>query len=261
MLHVVTGGHEVKGVRIKLRIPVHEGKFLIHLSSEDYVRATSQPANEIRHDVCVAAQAVLEIAPDFRLGHLLHQNVHTPIDEVTRYVGIVRANVVALRLFVSDELACREIELANADVWRERTLGSSLLVAEVRVVAEDALHEWPQKPPLEVALAFGPCECERGVDGEIHLGVGDGATVEGVEKVVWLTGGKRSADAQRFAYPLEYSVDADIWGRDLFHTSLILVAGRHVSQRSNASVSSEESAPTDRPRLRFSEILSAALSL
>ena len=103
----------------------------------------------LRH-IGVASQAEA-LAPGLLTPrHELHHHVDADGGEVTRYVGVIEAGVLALGGIVVQQRSRLQIELADLDVGRQPAAAARLDVVEVRIVrAEMAPREGADEALLQ----------------------------------------------------------------------------------------------------------------
>ena len=151
---------------------------------------------QILRDVRIARQT-----PALAFGpgpprHQLRDDVDAHFGQVARGVGVVQADVLALRVVVAEQRAGLEIELADPHVGRQPTGAARLGVLQIGIVgAEVAVEERLEEAPLEIGPGHGPRQRESGeeVQGESRLR--DRAAVERIEEHV------RLAEAERRGHP------------------------------------------------------------
>ena len=188
------GHHDVEEARCHRRAVGHERHLPVHHAHLQQRHAFGGKAfHQFEHHVGVAADRQLPIAARALLGDGLGDHVHALQQHVARHEGVVGGDVALLGHRVLQVVAGLQEELAHVDVGWQAGAAQRLHIVQVGVVAEHPLHERLQEVALQVALADGLFQAERGDDGQPAAGVGGDAAVQRIDEGVGLADGQRDA--------------------------------------------------------------------
>ncbi len=146
---------------VHLGVARHERQLAIHERRDDARRALrTHRGGHVDGKVRIAAQAVSPVA----FGDHYQHGVHATRQHVARGVGVVAADVVALRRGNVEHRAWAEVELEELDVVRQADAAQVAQVVELGHACEDATHERIEEAALEVARGARNLERECGED-------------------------------------------------------------------------------------------------
>ena len=118
-------------------IAVHEGEIAIDLGDQSQVVPVAGGRHQVQTDIGIAAEAETFLV--LVHCHELGDDVDTHVEQVPCHVGVVRADVVLLRMAAVELLARGKIKLNDTHVGRQPVLLALQVELRVRVVAEDPL--------------------------------------------------------------------------------------------------------------------------
>ena len=184
-----------KFIRRQIAGARHERQFGIDLADQLERRAAlAARAQDVERGVGVAAQAVARHAIDHTFRDQLGDDVQPARQQIGRGMGIVRGDVVLLRVRHVQPFAGQEEELDHLDVGRQLAGMQRAGIGQVGISAEQAIDHRADEAPFEQARGPRLFQRQRRKQGELDRTVGGGAGVQRVDDMVGLAEPERQAD-------------------------------------------------------------------
>ncbi len=158
--------------------------------------------------VGVRAEAQAQLAVVHAARHQLRHHVHPVRQDLARDMRVIGAQVVALRVYRTEERARRQEELDHAYVAGHGAVMYRARVVRLDVAAEHALDERTGEARLERCASPRLQQRQRGDDGEIDRRVAQRAPVKLVGERVGLADAERHRQHDARSDALQHRVDA-----------------------------------------------------
>ena len=140
------------------------------------------------------------------MRHQLRHHVDAAVEHIAQRMGVVRRDVMLLRIGRAEPLARFEKKLIDHDIRRHLAVVDRRRVSERRIAGEQPLRDRIEKTPLQLALGARRFERQRGEDGEIDRAVGGRLGVERVGDVIGLAETERQSEHDGLANLLDNRV-------------------------------------------------------
>ena len=187
--------HGGKFIRRQIAGARHERQLGIDLADQlERCPALAPCAQDVERGVGIAAQAVARHAIDHAFRDQLGDHVQPARQQVGRGMGIVRGDVMLLRVRHVQPFAGQEEELDHLDVGRQLAGMQRAGIGQVGIAAKQAIDHRADEAPFEQARGPWFFQRQRREQGELDRTVGGGACVQRVDDMVGLAKPERQAD-------------------------------------------------------------------
>lgn len=175
----------------------HERQFGIHLRDDlECDAALLAGTHQIERGVGIAAETITRLAIDDPLGHQLRDHVDATRQQIRRRVGVVRRDVVLLRIGITEPFSGKEEKLDDLDVRRQGLGVERLGVVQIGIAAEQAIDDRPDKPLLKGGRWSRLFQRQCREDRQMDRWIGHRAPEQRIDDVIRLAQPERQPDDQ-----------------------------------------------------------------